>query len=122
MVIVYKCKYTDAEYMSDSFFPDKTDEYEGVIWAVNSMYIEKTDGFTAEDDEDVGPKKVLNIADQFYLEKTEYKKKAFLTWAGSYLKKVAKEFKDQPDEKKLFKSQTKKFMKFVIANFKEMDL
>lgn len=123
MVVVYKCKFTNTEYVTDSFFQDKTDEYDGSVWAIQSHYKSKGgESYGIGEEDDIGEaEKVLNVEDACLLQKTKYKKKEFMTWAGSYLKKVAKEFEDE-DEKKAFKSGCKKFIKFVVANFKEMDL
>lgn len=123
MVIVYTDKITGHELISDSYNLEPM--YEGIAFFVKSNKVteEALDlGIETEDGDagDGGAERVNNITHFFNYQATSYKKKEYMTYIKSFIKRTLASIEDE-ERQALFKTQSMKLVKFILANIKEID-
>lgn len=111
-------KLCKAEMISDEFEIKPEPEIAEGIFSVASKTI-------VDEDSDDQNAKVNNVVKAFYYEKFEMKKDLFKTYFKKHLKAViTKMTEDKASEENIaiFKKSATPFFKFLIKNFKDMDI
>ena len=124
MVKIYKCILTDKVMFADSFKREQV--FDGYITKIKSkyIYVNDSDDVVHEDDADETCERVLDIEKYYYLQKNQFKKKAFITYVQGYLGSLVKKLEEEgtpKDEIEKFKTGVGVFFKKVLTNFKEYD-
>ena len=114
MVIVYKCKYSNAELFDDC---ERIEEdFNGEVLKVYSKKIRDE----AEEDEVF----VNNIVSNYRYTPSELQKKDFLIFFKQYAKKILDDLKEQQVGDEVvakFQAESTNFAKFIVANYDQCE-
>lgn len=138
-MIVYTCKITGDEFLSDSFpllevVDDEGNKIEGLMMTTSKQVPKGDDNvdigcgnaFGGSDDAPVDPsvEMVNNVVEKFQYSQTELTATQFKSWLKEYMGKLLEQMKkkDVPvEERKAFRERAAAAGKYFLSNFKELD-